>query len=675
MKKVIVLFVSLLLFAPSVSFGLLIVNGIEIGGAASGYIKADGTVPLTADWDAGPYTITVYGLDVDTGAITFQDGTTLNSASNLGQWTLNGAGDTITPTNIANSWVLTADEFSASYSYGAALANNVRSSYTDVTLMPNQWSTDTGFAALVDHYYDPSNTILQTAVVNGLTTAGWGEANSRAYTFPLLGFAYFYYWSGSTANTVATSDVITRDEPTPPTWSPVPGDMIYLTHSDTAADQGLYRIIGGDITNIQVDRALTGTDSETEFIHLSQGIAMISPDATNGPIITGMTANNKPMQLGGVTSINTTGLDADDVVTWDKLQITGASSAASYSVIGGGFRATSAGAESLEHTITTLHVTNGPYSPETLTDKAFVLGNGTGALQSAGVLTNGQTFIGSTGADPVAATPTDNRGRLEFTVGAGTLDISPADSFDYTLVKSVSIADGGTYTPPAWHVVDVELSCTTDEAAFTLAEDNAIDGQYVIITQSGSNVCTMAHSDGLQNIGGGATIRLSQYNSALFKYSTDRYVYLGGSQDQVALGSREIGINATDGAFSGTYISLTVDAAAAYSIVGQAYHIDSDGELICADADVAAQMPASCIALDTGAGASKRCLLNGTITVDAWNWTPGQVLYVSTAPSDPGGLTSTVPSTSADIVQVVGIALTDDTALIDMGGRHTVVVP
>jgi len=111
----------------------------------------------------------------------------------------------------------------------------------------------------------------------------------------------------------------------------------------------------------------------------------------------------------------------------------------------------------------------------------------------------------------------------------------------------------------------------------------------------------------------------------------------------------------------------TVDSGASTSF-GQAMHIDTDGELIVADAD-AGDMPAIGLMTDTGTG-SKRILLNGGICETDWNWTVGEPVYVSTDPTTTEGLTQTKP-TGADKVQVVGVAQSADCIEVSMGGLVT----
>lgn len=47
---------------------------------------------------------------------------------------------------------------------------------------------------------------------------------------------------------------------------------------------------------------------------------------------------------------------------------------------------------------------------------------------------------------------------------------------------------------------------------------------------------------------------------------------------------------------------------------------------------------------------------------DAWNWTPGAVLYISTTA---GGITETQPSGTDDVIRVIGYAMTADVIFFD----------
>jgi hypothetical protein len=71
------------------------------------------------------------------------------------------------------------------------------------------------------------------------------------------------------------------------------------------------------------------------------------------------------------------------------------------------------------------------------TNHAIQLGNSGGSLTSLGVATNGQIPIGSTGADPVLATLTQGTG-ISISNGAGSITISATGSFTWTEVTGTS---------------------------------------------------------------------------------------------------------------------------------------------------------------------------------------------------------------------------------------------
>jgi len=126
-----------------------------------------------------------------------------------------------------------------------------------------------------------------------------------------------------------------------------------------------------------------------------------------------------------------------------------------------------------------------------------------------------------------------------------------------------------------------------------------------------------------------------------------------------------LSVSAVDGQYSGTITTMTVDAGQT-SVFGQALHVDTDGELIVADADVAGagSAPCICLAVEAGVGA-KKVLLHGIITEVDWNWTIGGLIYLGDDPTTTEGLTQTAPSTTGDQVQVLAVALSADTILFN----------
>ena len=110
-------------------------------------------------------------------------------------------------------------------------------------------------------------------------------------------------------------------------------------------------------------------------------------------------------------------------------------------------------------------------------------------------------------------------------------------------------------------------------------------------------------------------------------------------------------VDLTGSGFSGP---VTVDTNGVG--IGAGLFMAADGHYDEADADAAASMPCTAIALETGTGA-KTVLFSGFIRNDAWNWTPGGVLYVS---NTQGTFTQTAPVGTGDVVQVIGKAESSD---------------
>jgi len=117
-------------------------------------------------------------------------------------------------------------------------------------------------------------------------------------------------------------------------------------------------------------------------------------------------------------------------------------------------------------------------------------------------------------------------------------------------------------------------------------------------------------------------------------------------------GVTSINSSPADLSVQGNVTNLTVDE----NSVGfaAALHIDTDGNLIMADADATSVIPCHFLAAETGTG-MKQVLLQGFARDDTWSWSPGDPLYVSTTA---GELTQTAPSAENDRVQIVGYAVT-----------------
>lgn len=112
------------------------------------------------------------------------------------------------------------------------------------------------------------------------------------------------------------------------------------------------------------------------------------------------------------------------------------------------------------------------------------------------------------------------------------------------------------------------------------------------------------------------------------------------------------------------YAGITIDGRNNSGGVTQwdAVYINGSSEFVLADANGSGTYPAVGLAVGTVAGGGATTVItHGVVRNDAWTWTVGGVIYLSTTA---GGLTQSAPSTSGDKVQVMGIAISADEMLV-----------
>ena len=99
---------------------------------------------------------------------------------------------------------------------------------------------------------------------------------------------------------------------------------------------------------------------------------------------------------------------------------------------------------------------------------------------------------------------------------------------------------------------------------------------------------------------------------------------------------------------------ITALTAGENLVFGEVCYIASTGKALKADADAIATSSAIVMALATiAADASGNFILHGIARNDAWAWTVGGLIYLSTTA---GALTQTAPSGTDDVVQILGVA-------------------
>lgn len=109
-------------------------------------------------------------------------------------------------------------------------------------------------------------------------------------------------------------------------------------------------------------------------------------------------------------------------------------------------------------------------------------------------------------------------------------------------------------------------------------------------------------------------------------------------------------IPASDLDVSGNTISGTLTGVSDF---GQGLYVKSDGDFGLAKADSVLTMPVFAITTTSGNGVQE-VLTYGYARNDAWDWTPGGILYVSDATA--GAFTQSAPTASGSQLQAIGVA-------------------
>jgi hypothetical protein len=120
------------------------------------------------------------------------------------------------------------------------------------------------------------------------------------------------------------------------------------------------------------------------------------------------------------------------------------------------------------------------------TDHGVILGQGTDTdLVATSAGTNGQLFVGSTGADPAFATATSTNSSIAYTLGAGSINLDVDES--YLQTASTTIATGDVLTLAT---TPVELVAAPGSGKYIefLGAQFILDYNSVAYTESGDNL-------------------------------------------------------------------------------------------------------------------------------------------------------------------------------------------
>ena len=264
-------------------------------------------------------------------------------------------------------------------------------------------------------------------------------------------------------------------------------------------------------------------------------------------------------------------------------------------------------------------------------------------------------YLGFTNTDAggvVAGITSD--GADTFTLGDGVDDDIIIDSADWAVdtsgnLTATSVAVDATATPGS---IFYDSDC--------LGADEEIATIY-----ANSTTTTDGTEDGEMDL----QVMDSGTEKTFIKADADtgaEYVQVGPT-DSTYLMHIYNSIPTVDGTWSGKAVIRTVKAGQT-SVFGQVLHVDTDGELIVADADVASAgaAPGIFMALEAGTGA-KLVLEYGYIFETDWDWTPGAIIYLDDDPTENEGLTAVagIPATAGDQVQVLGVAISADVIKFD----------
>lgn len=234
--------------------------------------------------------------------------------------------------------------------------------------------------------------------------------------------------------------------------------------------------------------------------------------------------------------------------------------------------------------------------------------------------------------------------------GGGSLAANRTLTWDpSTFVGNVTLWDGAnasrtiTYnlsgTDPVWTIGSSSVDLTTG----TLKQ-----GGNAVLT-SASTLASLASSTSA-NL---ATTLSDESGSGVVVFGTKPIIDVG-----VSMGSDD------------TYSGITRSGLNNSGGVTQwdAVYLNSSSQWVLADANGSGTYPCRGLATATvsTAGATT-VVVRGTVRNDAWSWTPGGTIYLSTTA---GGLTQTAPSATGDKIQVIGYALDADTMAVEISSDY-----
>lgn len=441
-------------------------DGIE----ATGFVKADGTVALTADWDAGGYEIRAQTLeaDVSTGTAPL----TIASTTKVANLNADKLDDQ------EGSYYLAAGNVTGTLAVGSG--GTGATSLTDGgVLLGSGTGAVTAMAVLADGEMIVGDGTTDPVAESGATlrtSIGVGTGDSPQFTGIELGHA-----TDTTLTKASSGDVN------------IEGNIIYRA--------------GG--TDVPVADGGTGASSLTDGgVLLGSGTSAVTAMAVlaDGEMIVG-DGSTDPVAESGATLRTSIGVGTGDSPQFTAVELGHASDTTIARASAG--NVTIEGNEIYRAGGTDVPVADGGTGASSLTDGGVLLGSGTSAITAMAVLSDGEMIVGDGTTDPVAESGSTLRASIgcdaagnitSGTVATARLGSGTASSSTFLRGDSSWAAAGGgkvLQVVAATHGTQVtNTSSTLADTGLTAALTPAATSSKILV-YGGMNGCRKDGSTGL----------------------------------------------------------------------------------------------------------------------------------------------------------------------------------
>ena len=602
---------------------------IEQGGSDDGYFKTDGTGTswlVKAPNDTGIVTITpgAAGFVIDQGS---HNPVTIGTANGLSI-----TGSQVLSLQLANSvqnGALSSTDWNTFNNKAGSFATDVAGPVSPLASTLNVFggsniTTDGSVANTVTIDLNPSVSVAGSLSAGTTVTAGTGLI---ATTGGLNVLAGGITSTGTTTLSSLSSGVMSTNGS---------GVVASNATTDNAVQIGN---IAGNLTSLAV-----GNDGQVLIGATGAAPAFSTITSTGGTITFIANANSLNMETSGAT--------ANSFVT-DSGTATPVAGVLNVNGLAGRNISTAGAGNNL--TIAVSGTTN----------NALQIGNATGSLTSLGVATNGQIPIGSTGASPVLAVPT-NGSNISWVTGAGSLTANVSGTTDHALqvgnaggsLTSLGLGTAGQVLLSAGAGADPAFITPTAGTGLTLTS-NATTLQYALSTPvtvaNGGTGATSFTTNGLLYGNGVGAIQATAAGAANTVLLGTGAAPTFGQVPNGALANSSITLN------NGNNITVTsspvsLGGAATIAVTGTTQYAVQVGSAAGALTSVSPSPTAGVPLISNGAAANPSF---GTAVVagggtGATSFTPYAVLC--------GGTTSTNPVQSIAGVGTAGQVLTSNGA-------------